>query len=300
MNEPDWNLYRTLLAVLETGSLSAAARTLGLTQPTVGRHVDELEQALGHALFTRSQQGLRPTDAAQALRPYAESLSTTAAALLREASSAIGAVEGVVRISASDVIGVEVLPPILSQLQATYPQLSVELSLSDTLHDLLRREADIAVRMTKPRQDALVARHIGTIELGLHAARSYLDRKGSPADLQALTQHHMIGFDHETAFIRASIESIRQLAPDFPQNIHWTYRTNSNLAQLSAIRAGAGIGICQVKLAQRQPDLVRLLPDFSLPLDTWVAMHENLRQSPRCKAVFDALCAGLIDYVKSA
>jgi DNA-binding transcriptional LysR family regulator len=300
MNEPDWNLYRTLLAVLETGSLSAAARTLGLTQPTVGRHVDELEQALGHALFTRSQQGLRPTDAAQALRPYAESLSTTAAALLREASSAIGAVEGVVRISASDVIGVEVLPPILSQLQAAYPRLSVELSLSDTLQDLLRREADIAVRMTKPQQDALVARHIGTIELGLHAARSYLDRKGSPADLKALTQHHMVGFDHETAFIRASIESIRQQAPDFPQDLHWTYRTDSNLAQLSAIRAGAGIGICQVKLAQRQPNLVRLLPDFSLSLDTWVAMHENLRQSPRCKAVFDALCEGLIDYVRSA
>ncbi|WP_377296596.1 LysR family transcriptional regulator [Rhizobium sp. SGZ-381] len=300
MNEPDWNLYRTLLAVLETGSLSAAARTLGLTQPTVGRHIDELEQALGHALFTRSQQGLLPTDAAEALRPYTENLATTAAALLREASSAIGAVEGVVRISASDVIGVEVLPPILSKLQAAHPRLDLELSLSDTLHDLLRREADIAVRMTRPRQDALVARHIGTIELGLHAARSYMDRKGSPADLQALTLHHMVGFDRETAFIRASIESIRQQAPGFPNNLHWTYRTDSNLAQLSAIKAGAGIGICQVKLAQRDPNMVRLLPEFSLSLDTWVAMHENLRQSPRCRATFDALCDGLIDYVRSA
>ncbi|WP_137130297.1 LysR family transcriptional regulator [Rhizobium sp. FY34] len=298
MNNPDWNLYRTLLAVLQTGSLSAAARKLGLTQPTVGRHVDELEAALGYPLFTRSQQGLMPTEAALALQPYAQTLSSTVAALLREASGTLGAVDGVVRISASDIIGIEVLAPILAKLQAEHPHLIIELSLSDTVEDLLRREADIAVRMTEPRQDALVARHIGDIELGLHAQRDYLERNGYPADLAALAHHRMIGFDRETAFIRASLDHIRRVAPDFPTDITRSYRCDSNLAQLSAIRAGAGIGICQVKLAARDQGLVRLLPEFSLPLETWVAMHENLKQSRRCRTVFDALCKGLLEYTR--
>lgn len=216
MNDISWDFYRTFLAVLRLGSLSAAARDLGLTQPTVGRHIDALEQALGHQLFTRSQQGLLPTEPALAMKPYAENLAITTAAMQRLASGEIGAVKGTVRISASEVIGVEILPPILASLQDQHPGLELELSLSDSLEDLLRRESDIAVRMTSPVQDALVTRHIGDIPLGLFAHRRYLDRHGVPQSPDDLAAHRLIGFDRRTAFVRAAADRIRATSPPFP------------------------------------------------------------------------------------
>ena len=301
MNGISWDFYRTFLAVLQLGSLSAAARQLGLTQPTVGRHIDSLEEAVGYQLFTRSQQGLLPTEPALAMQPYAENLAMTAAAMQRVASGEIGAIKGTVRISVSEVIGVEVLPPILACLQDEHPGLELELSLSDSLEDLLKRESDIAVRMASPAQDALVARHIGGIPLGLFAHRRYLDRHGVPQSAQDLATHRLIGFDRRTAFVRAAADRIRVAAPAFPDldHIRWSYRADNNLAQLAAIRGGVGIGICQVGLAKRDADLVRVLPEvFELPLDTWVAMHENLKSSPRWRVTFDALVKGLLDYVR--
>ncbi|CAN7401684.1 LysR family transcriptional regulator [Neorhizobium sp. LjRoot104] len=303
MNDISWDFYRTFLAVLRLGSLSAAARELGLTQPTVGRHIDALEQAVGYQLFTRSQQGLLPTEPALAMQPYAENLANTTAAMQRLASREIGAVKGTVRISASEVIGVEILPAILAALQDEHPGLELELSLSDSLEDLLRRESDIAVRMTSPAQDALVTRHIGEIPLGLFAHRRYLDRHGYPQDPDDLATHRLIGFDRRTAFVRAAADRIRMTSPAFPdiENIRWSYRADNNLAQLAAIRGAVGIGICQVGIARRDPDLVRVLPDvFGLPLDTWIAMHENLKSSPRWRVTFDALVKGMLDYVRGS
>ncbi len=147
----------------------------------------------------------------------------------------------------------------------------------------MRRESDIAVRMTSPAQDALVTRHIGEIPLGLFAHRRYLERHGIPQSAEDLVTHRLIGFDRRTAFVRAAAERIRATSPAFPdiENIRWSFRADNNLAQLAAIRGGVGIGICQVGLAKRDPDLVRVLPGvFELPLDTWVAMHENLKSSP--------------------
>ena len=257
MNEVSWDFYRTFLAVLTTGSLSGAARELGMTQPTVGRHMDSLEEAVGHPLFTRSQQGLLPTEQALALKPYAESLAATTAAMGRLASGDLASISGSVRIGASEVVGVEVLPPILSALQERYPSLEVELSLSDSLENVINREVDIAVRMAPPRQEALLARHIGGLPLGLFAHRRYLDRHGMPETAQELAGHRLIGFDRRTAFVRAAIDRIRVQSPDFPDpdQTQWSYRSDSNLAQLAAIRAGGGIGICQVGIAKREPDL---------------------------------------------
>lgn len=301
-SEPGWELYRSFLAVLEEGSLSAAARSLGLTQPTVGRHVQALERAVGFALFTRSQRGLLPTEAALALQPFASTLAATTAALLRAASGhggAGGAVRGTVRITASEVIGAEVLPPMLARLKQDHPALVVELVLSNRLEDLLQREADIAVRMVRPTQEALVARRIGDIELGLHAHRSYLERRGTPASVQALRDHSLIGFDRETAFIRSF--SRRAGSDGALRRAAFSLRTDSDLAQLAAIRAGFGVGVCQVGLARRDRNLVRLLPRaFSMKLDAWLVMHEDLRSSPRCSVTFDALGAALKRYAAGA
>jgi DNA-binding transcriptional LysR family regulator len=289
-----WELYRSFLGVLEEGSLSGAARALGVTQPTVGRHVSALEKSLGLALFTRSQTGLLPTEAAESLRIYAESMRSMTAALERAAASQGAGVSGTVRVTASDVMGVEVLPPIIAELRDRYPDLAVELVLTDRVQDLLRREADIAVRMLRPRQELLVARRIGQVELGLHAHERYLARHGAPSAIADLAAHSLIGFDQTTAFIRGAAKSLggwRRGA--------FSMRTDNNLAQLALIRAGAGIGVCQAAIARRDEALVRILTkQFSLPMEIWLTMHEDLRNSPRCRVTFDALVEGLRLYLK--
>jgi DNA-binding transcriptional LysR family regulator len=292
-----WELYRSLLAVLREGSLSGAARLLGITQPTVGRHIEALESALGLALFTRAPTGLVPLEVALALRPYAEAMASTARALERAAGSHGEGVSGTVRISASEVVGVELLPPVLAALSQALPALKVELVLSNRVQDLLRREADIAVRMTAPRQDALVARRLGEIELGLHAHRAYLERRGLPTSPAQLAGHTLIGFDEETPFIRAQ----RAHLPAGLQRRDFSLRADSDLAQLALIRAGAGIGVCQAALAARDQQLVRVLPQaFALRLPVWLAMHEDVRDSPRCRVSYDALAAGLVSWLSSA
>lgn len=292
--EPNWEWYRTFLAVLETGSLSAAGREMGLTQPTVGRHIEHLESALGLKLFVRSFDGFSPTDAALELKPYAAGIAATSAALRRVASSHGTEVRGTVRLTASEIISVEVLPPILTALKNEHPGLSIELVMSNKADDLLQREADIAVRMFKPAQDALVAKRLGGIELGLHAHKRYLADHGIPSSIAALADHVLIGFDNENAYLRKFQEQFPWLA-----RASLAFRADSDLAQLAAIRAGFGIGICQVALAVKDDALVRLLPrQFSLKLDTWVAMHEDLRASPRCAVTFAALVAGLGAYMR--
>jgi len=292
----EWELYRAFLGVLRAGSLSGAARALGVAQPTVGRHVAALEAALGIVLFTRSQTGLLPTGAALALRADAEAMESTAAALERKASGfrdGAGAVSGTVRISVSEVVGIEVMPAIVADLVRRHPALQVELVLSNRVHDLLQREADIAVRMTPPRQEQLVARRIGTIELGLHASPDYLARRGTPAAPADLAGHTVIGHDRLTPFVREAAKSLPGLSLD-----HFVVRTDSHVAQLALMRAGVGLGMCQVQLAARPPALVRVLADtLVFKLDTWVTMHEDLRASTRCRVAFDALVDGLEAYV---
>lgn len=291
--EPGWDLYRSFLAVLDAGSLSAAARELGLAQPTLGRHIDALEAAVGYALFVRSQLGYLPTEQALLLKPYAQALAATTAALLRAASSHGDEARGTVRVTASEAVGCEVLPPILARLHAQYPRLQIELAVSNRPQDLLRREADIAVRMLAPAQDALIARRVGAIELGLFAHRDYLARRGTPASLADLHGHALIGFDHESAFIRRLKHHLGDLT-----RAMFALRSDSDLAQLAAIRAGFGIGICQSRIARRDAKLVRVLPAlFAIELDTWVAMHEDLRNSKRCSVVFSALVDGLASYI---
>lgn len=283
--EPSWDLYRTFDAVLRDGSLSGAARALGLTQPSVARHIDALEAAVGTALFVRTSRGLSPTDAALELKPFTELLASTSAALLRTAEGRAGEVRGTVRISASEVVGIEHLPPILMRLRQRHPALIIELSLSNALDDLLQRKADIAIRMVRPDQQALAAKRIGVIAVGLHAHRDYLARRGVPASMDDLQAHDLIGYDVETPAIRAVAERYPAL-----RRSAFALRVDSDVAQLAAIRAGFGIGICQLPIAAAEPDLVRVLPDeFAVDLETWVAMHEDLRGSARCRVVFDTL-----------
>jgi DNA-binding transcriptional LysR family regulator len=293
--EPAWDLYRSFLAVAGEGSLSAAARALGMTQPSLGRHVRQLETILGVSLFTRSPQGLALTDVGAELAEHARGMAAASAALRRAASGSRQEVRGVVRITCSEVIGGEVLPAMLADLRRQQPGIVVELSLSDAAEDLLRKDADIAVRMLRPSQAALVARRVGAIGIGLYAHRRYLKERGTPRTLADLGQHALIGFDRETPALRA----MRGRVPggEVYAREHFALRTDSPLAQLAALRAGYGIGACQRPLARRERQLVPVLPEaFGLDLDTWLVMHEDLRANRRVRLVYDHLFEALKAY----
>ncbi|MBS0472605.1 MAG: LysR family transcriptional regulator [Proteobacteria bacterium] len=291
-SDPKWETYRTFLAVMTEGSLSAAARKLLLTQPTAGRHIDELEEALGQKLFTRSQAGLIATQAARELLPHAQAMASAAQALVRTASGAEGEERGTVRLTASVFVGGEVLPEILTRFRGAHPGIAIELVLSDATQDLLRRDADIAVRMVQPKQDALVAKKIGTTALGLFARRDYLERYGTPQSLNDVAGHAIIGYDRETAFERG----LKAMGLPLTREM-FTLRVDNDQARANALRAGFGIGVCQIGVAKREPDLVHILPKaFRIELPLWLVMHKDLRNTRRMRILFDFLVDELKAY----
>jgi DNA-binding transcriptional LysR family regulator len=288
-----WDHFRTLLAVLGEGSLSGAARALGLTQPTVGRHIEALEAEFGAPLFTRSASGLAPTEIALALRPHAETMAAAAQALARTASGEADAVRGVIRIAASDIVGIEVLPPMLTGFHEAHPEVAIELALSNRQEDLLRRESDIAVRMVRPTQGALLAKRVGVVPLKLYAHRRYLAAHGAPASLYD-PSISAIGFDRENLMQQAMSERQLQFTRE-----SFAFRADNDVAQLAALRAGYGVGACQAPIAHRDPDLVPVLEDaFRYEMEVWVAMHEDLKSSRRMRLMFDWLVEGLSEYVR--
>ena len=196
--------------------------------------------------------------------------------------------------TASEVIGVDVLPSMLAAFRESHPDVTVDLAVTHRSEDLLRKDADLAIRMTRPTQQALVSRRLGRIELGLFAHRRYLRRHGTPRVFDDLRGHSLSGFDHEPAYVRA------MRPKDLPWSREWfALRTDHDLAALSALRAGYGIGFCQVPLAARDPKLVRVLGEsLSVPMETWAVMHEDMRRAPAVRHLFDHLAAALIDYAK--
>jgi DNA-binding transcriptional LysR family regulator len=281
----DWALWRSFLAVADTGSLSAAARVLGLTQPTIGRHIDTLEATVGQTLFLRTPQGLSVTESTALLVPEARAMQLTAESLARRAASAPEAGVGTVRIAASHVVGVELLPIALSPLLAKHRGLAVELALSNDSADLLRREADLAIRMVRPSQGSLVARKLGPVPIGLFAHRMYLERAGRPAKLETLVEHVLIGPDADPPAL-AGFDIFGQFLG--PQ--HLRLRTDSEAAQIASVRAGLGIGPMQAGIAARDPMLEPVLPDaVGWVLDAWLVLHDDLRRLPMLRLLADHL-----------
>lgn len=294
-SDPAWDLFQSLHAVLQAGSFSAAARARGLTQPTLGRHIEALEQSLGAPLFLRSPRGLTATDLAESMRPHLEEMAAGAAAALRDASGAADSSKGVVRVAASDIMGAEVLPAILSGFQDRHPEITIELVLSNKAEDLSRRDADIAVRMVRPTQGSLVARKVGTTGIGFYATPGYLERRGTPGSMDDLENGHtVIGFDRH----RPNIEALAGL--DLGREITretFDFRSDNDIAQNAAVKAGLGIGAIQHALARRAGLVPVLSNAFHFELEIWVAMHENLKGSRRMRLMFDHLVEGLSGFV---
>jgi DNA-binding transcriptional LysR family regulator len=280
-----WDDQRIFLAVLEEGSLSAAARRLGLSHPTVRSRIEALEAHLGTVLFTRSVNGLAPTETAEALRGPARAMAMASELFVRQASSAGNEIAGTVRMSVPEFMGIEVIPAMLARLREAHPRIRIELSLSNAPADLLAQEVDVAVRTVAPKQEALVARKVAAIPLGFFAAPGYVARHGAPESLADLAEHDVIGSDRNRSDLAFAERFGVALRRD-----RMVLRTDSHPAQLAAARAGVGIAVAQVPVGESDERLVRVLPDVEIAvLETWIVTHENLSRVPRVRAVFDSL-----------
>lgn len=287
-DELDWRLLQAFLAISEAGSLSRAARTLGQSQPTLSRRLAALEAALGQALFERSPQGLSPTPAAQALltpaRDVQAQLQRMQTALDRHART----LAGTVRITASEIVSHHLLLPALRPLREAHPEIQIELTPADGVSDLLRREADIAVRMFRPREPGLIARRLAEQPLGLYAHRDYLARRG-PVTAQTMAQHHWIGPDQNDLTLRGFAQAGHAVTRDF-----FAIRTDHSALAWQAVCEGLGVGVALRAVARRQPDVVRVLTEIDIPpAACWLVVHRELRGTPRLRTVFDALVRAL-------
>ena len=289
MSEFNWQLIPSFLAAHQHGSLLAAARTLGISQPTVGRHVSQLEAQLGTPLFERTGRGLISTPAAVRLADAARAMETGAHTLMRGAHQAQTTLSGTVRISASQPMACCLLPRLLAQLRGEQPGIQIELVVSNTVSDLLRREADVAIRMVRPTQSSLVARRIGQVGVTACAHRNYLVRQGVPQKPADLLGHDLVGNDRVQDISRGFAAVGHPVGPE-----QFALRTDDLMAYWAAVRAGLGIGFVAAYLLRSDPDVAVVLPNLPLPSPPcWLVVHREIRTSRRIRAVFDFLAREL-------
>lgn len=285
----DWSLIQSFLAVAEAGSLSAAARRLARSQPTLGRQVQELERQLEAKLFDRHPRGLRPSATGAALLPHARAMHDAMNAIALTAAGQADRLEGTVRITASVFAAHYLLPPILARLRAAEPAIQLELVASDTSENLLFRQADIAVRMYRPTQLDVVARHVTSLRLGIFAARTYLERAGRPRNAEDILNHDLVGYDSNDLILRAMRDKGWPVTRE-----RFAIRCDNQAAYWELVRAGCGIGFSQAGVADGDPLVEEL--DFGIridPLPVWLAAHQAMRQTPRIRRVWDLLVEGL-------
>ncbi len=291
----DWRLIRSFLAALDAGSLLGASRLLRTTQPTVGRHIAELESQLATVLFERTGRGLRATPAALAMADAARAMEAGATALSNSLLGQQSGTVGTVRIAASTPVAFGLLPAVLVRMRQHLPQTQVELVASNTISNLLRREADIAIRMVRPDQGSLLAKRIGTVELGAWAHSRYLAAHGHPQSPEALLAHEIIGGDTDDSILRGFVAQGFPVMPTI-----FALKTDDMLAQWAAVRSGLGIGFVANYMAGTEPGLVRVLPQLQLPpLPMWLAVHREIHTNQRIRAVFDFLAVELPVQLKS-
>jgi DNA-binding transcriptional LysR family regulator len=285
----DWNLLRSFVAVFETGTLTEAARRLGTTQPSVGRHVRELEAALGEALFVRLPGKLKATQRALDLHAAVGPMKAAVQDAERLFAGAHGRVVGTVRIATSEVYAYHVIAPLVAELLAEQPELEIELSVSNRADNLLRRDADIAVRFFRPDQDDLIAVHVGSTELGLYVHERFIARHGVPTSYACPEDAFVAGFDRD----------LSPIAPMFkggppPGPVQFRLRSDAMLARQAAVETGHGIGVYLADVAARRPGLRRVLAErFGAPQEVWLCAHAELRRSASMRLVWDRLEAAL-------
>lgn len=288
-NSLDWSLVRSFLAVAESGSLSGAAQALNQSQPTMGRHIKQLESDMALQLFERQPRGLRLTEAGENLLEPARAMRAAFAQIALRAAGQDAALSGTVRITASVIVAHFVLPPMLAKMRAEEPDIQIELAPTDSSENLLFREADIAIRMYRSTQLDVVTKHVADTPLGIYGAQDYLQRKGVPQRLEDLTEHDLIGYDRDERIIKG------MHAMGWPVHRNWFgLRCDDQAAYWQLVRAGCGLGFSQVLIGEADPLVTRVLPDTDLSsLPVWLAAPEAMRHTPRIRRVWEMLEAEL-------
>lgn len=280
----DWNRARAFLVTAEEGSLSAAARALGMTQPTLGRQVTALEEQLGLTLFDRAGRGLVLTDAGARLLDQVRAMGEAAAAVSLVAGGQATELSGPVAITCTEIYASWLLPPVLHRLAQEAPGLRIEIVASNDVRDLKRREADIAIRNARPDQPDLIGKRIAEDAAGFFASAAYLDQLGPTEQPDSLSKARMIGFDENASFIAALN---KRGVPVTEEN--FAIRATSHAVHLDMARRGLGIGICPIPLGESDTALERVLPEISFGYPVWLVAHRELRTSPRVRLVWDIL-----------
>ena len=289
MNGIDWNLARAFCATADAGSLSAAARKIGLTQPTLSRQVAELETSLGVALFERIGKRLQLTDAGLALLEHARAMAAAAEAMALAAAGKSQEVAGRVTISASDAISAYLLPDIVARILDQAPQITLVIVASNAISDLRRREADIAIRHVRPTEPELIGRLVRETTAHFYAAQSWVARNGSPRTVTELAEADILGFEPAERFEEHLISAGIPITPDSFRIV-----SENSVVLWEMVRRGLGIGMMLREVAERTPDIVRLLPDLpGTPVPVWLVSHRELRTSRRVRLVFETLAEEL-------
>lgn len=287
MTQQDWSFIQSFSAVAEHGSLSAAARALESSQPTLSRHIATLETNLGTRLFDRSRGGMTLTAEGSELMAHAAEMADAAARF-----STIGAqsdLGGTVRITASRVVATYMLPPVICALRVEHPDIQIEIVASDTTENLLRREADIALRMYRPTQNDVITRHLCDMPIGAYAAHSYLARRGHPQSIEDVLGHDVVGYDRSTSIIDGFRVMGYEIGRDF-----FSFRSDDQVLCWEMVRAGCGIGFMQRAIGDQDSRVVRVSGDTALThLPMWLTAHPDLRSTPRVRRVFDGLATHL-------
>ncbi len=292
----DWSLVQAFLAVAEHGSLSAAARVLRVSQPTLGRQVHAMEEQLGAELFQRHDKGLSLTETGRALLAPARAMRDAAHGIELRAAGQSEAIEGSVRITASVIVSLFHLPEMIAQMRSELPQVAIDLVPSDETSNLHHRAADIAVRMYRPSQLDLVTLHVGDLAIGGFASRSYIARRGLPERPDDLLAHDLVGADQDTIIL----DGFRQAGVPITRDAFQT-RTDDPAVYWALVRAGCGIGFTQRAVGLKDPSLVEVpLPPGMPTLPVWLTAHESVRRMPRVDRVWSLLEAGLRKVIADA
>ncbi len=289
MNNLDWNQLKAFLETAETGSLSAAARKLGLTQPTLSRQVAAIEQVMGVTLFERVGKSMALTPTGLDLLEHARAMGAAAEALSLAATGSSQAVRGVVSVSATDVVATTLLPPLVKKLHDQEPGITIDVIPSNALSDLLRREADIAIRHVKPEQPDLIARLIREATAYFYASESWVNAHGHPRSAEDAARLSFVGSDRSGQYLGY----LRMHGLPLSEANFSCYADHS-VAHWALVRQGMGIGVMMEEIALATPGMVRVLDDLPpVRFPIWLVTHRELRTSKRIRMVFDALAQGL-------
>lgn len=276
MNSISWNLIRSFLAVARSGSLSAAARLLGISQPTLSRDIRALEMQAGVNLFKRSTRGLLLTETGMELVELAREMDQSADSFGRLAQGLSLDLKGVVRISATEIVGIYLLPAAIAAFNRKHPEIIVETVITNRVSSLNKREADIALRMFRPVQSDLILRRLPDMPLGFYAHRDYLRQYGNPCMSDDLfRRYRFIGFDHDRDLIDGANALGYHLVRD-----DFRLRTDNLLMQINLARHACGIVVCSSGLAGQWPDMVRILEEVPIPaMEFWLVYHPDIRRN---------------------